>query len=244
MKIAPLSLIALIALLSACSSVYMPNVPNTPMLSAQGEFNAGAHLSLKGNLNLNAAYAVSDHIGVIASGSTIGNKRSKKEFDNQLLEFGIGFIDRFGEDKSRIFEVYGGVGKGSTYITHKAVVDQKLIPVEIQDVKFNKSFLQVNYSSKEKNTWHLFGEQFPISYGTAIRISYIEMKNFYLNHIDQPKEDNIFIEPVFFTQMSLSDKFKLQYTSSTNFGLKSRKYLTAGNSIFTLGLIFQIKPKD
>jgi hypothetical protein len=105
---------------------------------------------------------------------------------------------------------------------------------------FNKSFIQVNYSTKKKRSVRLFGAEFPLNYGTALRASYINMNKFLINDINQPKEDNIFLEPIFFTRMRLNNTVQLQYTTGSNFGLKNRKYLTAGNSVFSFGFVMNV----
>ncbi|MFC1224772.1 hypothetical protein ACFE6N_13245 [Pedobacter sp. BG31] len=227
----------------SCSSVYMPNVPNTPMLSKQGEFSGGAHISLKGNASVNGAYAVSDHIGVLFSGSRMNSERKTKDFGHKLIEIGGGYFDTFGPDDNRIIEIYAGVGKGWSDITFRDYKNDILISSELQEVDYRKTFLQVNYSSKKKNNLRLFGTDFPINYGTALRISHIKMDRFFLNGAVQPKEDNIFFEPVFFTRMALSKTFQLQYTTSSNIGLKNRKYMSAGNSIFTIGVVVNVGGK-
>jgi hypothetical protein len=66
------------------------------------------------------------------------------------------------------------------------------------------------------------------------------MDNFFINGVAAPEEDNIFLEPIFFTRMRLSDAVQLQYTTSSNFGLKNRKYMTAGNSIFSVGAVINV----
>jgi hypothetical protein len=228
---------------ASCSSVYMPNVPNTPMLSKQGEFSGGGHISLKGYTSINGAYAVSDHIGVLFSGSTMSNDRKRKDFGHKLVEIGGGYFDTFGPDNNRIIEIYAGVGKGWSDITFRDYKDDVLLGSEFQEVDYRKSFLQVNYSSKKKNNLRLFGTDFPINYGTALRISHVKMGRFFLNGVVQPKEDNIFFEPVFFTRMALSKVIQLQYTTSSNIGLKNRKYMSAGNSIFTIGVVVNVGGK-
>lgn len=233
----------LVLFAASCSSVYMPNVPNTPMLSKQGEFSGGAHISLKGNASVNGAYAVSDHIGVLFSGSRMNSERKTKDFGHKLIEIGGGYFDTFGPDDNRIIEIYAGVGKGWSDITFRDYKNDILISSELQEVDYRKTFLQVNYSSKKKNNLRLFGTDFPINYGTALRISHIKMDRFFLNGAVQPKEDNIFFEPVFFTRMALSKTFQLQYTTSSNIGLKNRKYMSAGNSIFTIGIVVNVGGK-
>lgn len=222
----------------------MPNVPNTPMLSKQGEFSGGAHTSLKGNASVNGAYAVSNHVGLLISGSTMNNSRRAKDFNHKLIEIGGGYFTTFGEGNKRILEIYAGVGKGNSNITYRDYDGGVLKSSEIQKIGYRKSFLQVNYSSKRSGNLKLFGTQFPLSYGTALRISQITMDTFFINGLVQPKEDNVFFEPVFFTRMALNNVLQLQYTTSSNIGLKSRKYLTAGNSIFTIGLVFNVGGKN
>ncbi|MBB2147788.1 hypothetical protein [Pedobacter gandavensis] len=228
---------------SSCSSVYMPNVPNTPMLSAKGELSAGAHISPKGNASINGAYAVSNHFGVLFSGSYMKNERTRKDFRHKLVEIGGGYIDTFGPDNNRIIEIYAGYGGGSANRNFREFDNDVLISNSQEEVTFTKTFIQVNYSSKKNSYLNLFGNRYALNYGTAIRISHVGMNTFLINNIGQPKEDNMFIEPVFFTRMKLSDAVQLQYTSSGNFGLKDRKFMTAGNSIFTIGAVVNLGGK-
>ncbi|MBU0696179.1 MAG: hypothetical protein KKE39_06585 [Bacteroidetes bacterium] len=226
--------------LSSCSSVYMPNVPNSPMLSKKGEVHASGHVSLKGNVNMNTAFAASDHVGILFNGSFINQKKNKKDFRQDLVEVGVGYFITFGTDKSRILEFYTGLGKGNTDRVYRTFSNDGTFISDIQTVKFNKFFVQANYSNKESKSLKLFGKVYPLNYGTVIRISHIKMTSFERNNLNQPLEDNIFIEPVFFTRLKLNQNLQLQYTSGSNFGLKNRDFLTAGNSVFTLGIVLNV----
>ncbi|WP_237487952.1 hypothetical protein [Hufsiella arboris] len=222
----------------------MPNVPNTPMLDSKGELSAAAHISLKGNVSLNSAYAASDHFAVLLNGSIMNNKHSDEDFRHNLIEAGAGYFNNFGDDKERIFEIYAGLGKGNSERNYREETgDHIYTTTERQEFTLNKYFAQVNYSAKKKDGIKLFNKNIELNYGTVFRLSYINMKDFKLNDVYQPTEDNIFIEPVFFTRTALSKNVQLQYTTSSNFGLKNRKYLTAGNSIFTIGLIVNVGGK-
>jgi hypothetical protein len=238
----PSKLIIFTALLFlySCSSVYVPNVPNTPMLSAQGEFSGGAHISLRGNANFNGAYAVSNHIGVLMGGAYMNSERRRKDFNHKQIEIGAGYFTTFGPEKNRILEIYAGVGTGKTNRSFRTYDSGDLISSELQVTDFSKTFLQVNYSSKKNNNFHLFGNNYPLNYGTALRVSHVSMDTFFINGLVSPKEDNIYLEPIFFTRMRLSDAVQLQYTTSSNFGLKNRKYMTAGNSIFSIGAVINV----
>ena len=227
-------------LLASCSSVYMPNVPNSPMLSTKGEVHASGHVSLRGNVNLNTAFAVSNHVGVLFNGSFMNQTKNKKDFRQDLVEGGAGYFTTFGADKSRILEIYVGLGKGNTDRIFRTFEDNGTITDDVQRVRFRKSFIQVNYSSKEKKSLKLFGKSYPLNYGTILRVSHVSMIDFVRNNVAQPLEDNIFLEPVFFTRLKLNEAVQLQYTSGSNFGLKSRDFLKAGNSVFTVGVVVNV----
>jgi hypothetical protein len=235
-----LALIAAPLFFVSCSSMYVPTVPNTPMLSAQGEFSGGAHINLKGDANFNAAYAVSNHIGFLLGGALMKDERTAKDIRRKQFEAGMGYFNTFGPDRNRILEIYAGIGTGSTNRTYRDYDDGTLISTELQEVNYSKTFLQVNYSSKKNKKFHLFGNNYPLNYGTALRVSHVSMGTFLINGVAQAKEDNIFLEPVFFTRMRLSKAVQLQYTTSYNLGLKNRKYMTAGNSIFSVGAVINV----
>lgn len=234
-------ILCIIFLLSSCSSVYMPNVPNSPMLSASGELHASGHITPKGNVSFNTAYAVSDHFGVLANGSLMNRNKFKKDFRHNLMEIGGGYFNTFGPDSNlRIFEVYTGVGKGSSDRTYKEKTSEGFTTYDRQEVTFDKFFIQVNYSSKQKKSVNLFKKNYPLNYGTVLRMSYVNMDEFIRNDVAQPTEDNIFLEPVFFTRLVLNPSVQFQFTSGSNFGLKNRKFLTAGNSVLSLGLVINV----
>lgn len=237
----PLFIVSAI-LLNACSSVYMPNVPNTPMLTQKNEFSGGIHISPRLNTSINGSYAVSDHIGVLFSGSYMNREKESRDYRHKLIEIGGGWFDTFGPDNNRIIEVYAGVGSGRTDRVFREFDDNNaLIKTDIEEITYSKSFLQVNYSSKKNNNLRLFGKNYPLNYGTALRISNVDMKTFMRNSMGQVREGNIFLEPIFFTRMHLSETVQLQYTTSGTFGLNSRKYMNAGNSIFTIGAVINLK---
>jgi hypothetical protein len=218
----------------------MPNVPNTPMLSNRGELNAAGHISLKGNVSVNSAYAASEHFALLLNGSIMNNNRAKKEFSHNLIETGAGYFTTFGTDKNRVLEIYAGLGKGNSERVDIDRPSSGLITEDRREVNYNKTFFQVNYSSKKKRDLKLFGARFPLNYGTALRVSHVRMTEFVRNNVEQAKEDNIFLEPVFFTRMAISNAVQIQYTSGSNFGLKNRKFLTAGNSVFSIGLVIGV----
>lgn len=241
MKQSLLPIIIISVLFSSCSSIYMPSVPNTPMLTTQGEIAAGAHISLKGNFNFNSAYAVTNHVALLANGAFMQNEATKKDVKNKSIEIGGGYFNTFGPDNNRILEIYAGLGSGKSDRLFRQFDDNDMvIGTDHQKANYDKKFIQVNYSSKKRSNLRLFGANFGLNYGTALRMSFINTNNFYRNGVLQANEDNIFLEPVFYTRMILSEQVQLQYTSGSNFGLKSRKFLNAGHSVFSVGAVVNL----
>ncbi|MGE6219267.1 hypothetical protein ACQKCH_05530 [Nubsella zeaxanthinifaciens] len=230
---------------SSCSSIYMPGVPNTPMLTTKGEFAGGAHVSLRGNVNVNSAYAVSDHLAAMVNFGFLDIQKKRKDIDHRYFEIGGGYFKTFGPDDNRILEFYAGMGTANSFRVFRDFDDGVLVNSDIYDAKYTKTFVQANYSSKKTSKVRLLGIDFGLNYGTAWRLSFVSTNDFKLNGVPTPNEDNIFIEPVFFTRMVLSEQFQLQYTSGSNIGLRNRKYLNAGHSVFSVGAVINLgrKPK-
>jgi hypothetical protein len=227
-------------LMTGCVSTYMPNVPNVPMFTQQGELSAAGHITPKGNITFNTAYAVSDHFGVMVNGSMLNSERRKRDFKHNLLEAGGGYFTTFGPNQNRVLEIYGGLGRGSSERVEKKENEKGVMQYDREEASFGKYFVQVNFSSKRKKSLRLLGNEFPMNYGTALRASYINMNEYALNGVDQQTEDNIFLEPIFYTRLALSQSVQLQYTSGGNIGLKNRKSLTAGYSVFSLGVVVNV----
>jgi hypothetical protein len=112
--------LSLLLFLQGCGpSAYMPTTPNVPMFTQKGELSAGGHVTLKGNITFNTAYAVSDHFAVMLNGSMLSSERRKREMRYNQLEAGGGYFTTFGPNNNRVLEIYGGLGGGSSDRTEK-----------------------------------------------------------------------------------------------------------------------------
>ncbi|MBE8720435.1 hypothetical protein [Sphingobacterium pedocola] len=243
-KLRPLIVSTILFLLTGCSSMYMPNVPATPMFRNQGEGYITGHVNTKGNISGSFGVAATNHVAVIANGSYVKNGiKSNEEFAQKLVEGGIGYFAKMGKNKRQVLEFYGGYGIGHTLNIDKRASTTGFEAVETREMDFDKIFVQVNYSSTKKRKLNLFGNKNELNYGTAIRLSRVGMTNFTIDGIDAQKEENLFIEPVFFTRLELFKGFQLQYTTGFNIGIIDNEYLKAGNSIFTLGVSYNFGRK-
>jgi len=233
-------------LLAGCSSLYFPPPPQVPLLTQKGEWSAGIHTNFSENTAVQGAYAISDHLGVMGSASFLhankkqsffGSKNNRQTEDHDFVEGGLGYYTRLRKDH-RVLEIYGGLGVGSTKYTE--YTRETNIPTQTREGTLNKYFVQVNYTSKKKRSFYAFGRDWPFNYGSALRASYVQLNNFRLNGLGAPAEDNIFLEPITYTRIQAVGPLQLQLISGSNFGLRSRKYLKAANSVFQLGIVVNL----
>lgn len=223
----------------SCSSIYMPNVPATPMFRHQGEGYLSGHVNLKGNASGTVAVSLTDHVALLGNASTVNHGReSNTHFRQWLAEGAVGYFTEIGKSKRQVLEIYGGYGLGNSRELDQRASIRDYEVVGSRKMDFDKIFLQVNYSSTTKGRLNLFGGKRVLNYGTAIRVSRVGMTDFWLDDVQADKEENLFIEPVFFTRMELLKGLQLQYTTGFNIGVVNNSYLKAGNSIFTLGVAY------
>jgi hypothetical protein len=105
-----LVLIVLIAVFSSCTTtLYTSNTVNTPLLKQQGEVQISATPN-----DLQTAFAVTDHVGIMANGFYRTYKKDNYQHTGQLFEVGVGkYHPRIFD--LLIFETYTGVGLGKVY---------------------------------------------------------------------------------------------------------------------------------
>jgi hypothetical protein len=105
---------ALVLSLSSCKIMYVPNSQNVPLLEEKGDIKANL-----GAKDLQVAYGITDHFGVMANGyynksdwsATSGDFENKYFSTRSLIEGGLGYYTPFGTNGR--FEVFGGGGFGS-----------------------------------------------------------------------------------------------------------------------------------
>ncbi len=142
-----LALPGLTASFYSCS-VYIPNGANTPMFSRKGEAQINA--SVGSGINIQGAYAVTDHFGIMANGYYTNSTEDSGSNDTrkgsgQLFEGGIGYYNKSGAGLA--FETYAGAGFGSVSIDRATSAPLAATKFEASAVKF---FIQptIGYSGK------------------------------------------------------------------------------------------------
>lgn len=126
-----------VTFLSSCSMMYMPNTINTPLFGEKGDLEVAAYTALNG-YDVQAAYAPTDHIGVMLNTNFLDNSTdSTMNFHRHFfIEGGVGYYTKIGE-KGRA-EVYGGYGMG----TLNSVWDSGSLFANNAQVSNNRIFIQ------------------------------------------------------------------------------------------------------
>lgn len=221
--------------LGACSSLYFPPPPQVPLLTQQGEWSGSLQTNFSQNTSLQGAYAATNHLGIMGSASFLHTDKKKRAEDHDFGELGVGYYTRIRD--TRVLEFYGGVGAGKTKRVERTPTEGVTRTLEGNLTKY---FLQANYTSKDHKSFHVLGRDWPINYGTALRISYMQLDNFRLDGLGHAPEDNVFLEPITYTRIQLAGPVQFQIISGSNFGLRHRKYLKAANSVFQFGIVVNV----
>ncbi|MBF9236945.1 hypothetical protein I2I05_06010 [Hymenobacter sp. BT683] len=221
--------------LSSCASLYFPPPPHAPLLTHQGEAYGSVSTNLQNNFALQGAYAITNHLGVAGTFSSLHRSKSRKTENLDFGELSVGYFTRLSD--KRVLEVYVGAGGGATERIER---NAEKITTRTLDGSLSKVFAQVNYARKKRDNLRLFSHDFPLTYGAALRMSYMQLNNFRINGEVAPGENNLFFEPITFTRTQIAGPVQLQFLSGQIFGFRNNKYLKAANSVFQVGIIVNI----
>lgn len=95
---------------TSCHVLYVPNNFNSPLLRNKGDGQANFAFGASG-FDLQTAYAITDHLGVMANGQLLlSTSYDTIKEQRTLAEIGLGFTERYS-DKG-MFEIFGGIGTG------------------------------------------------------------------------------------------------------------------------------------
>ncbi|SHL99427.1 hypothetical protein SAMN05444266_1064 [Chitinophaga jiangningensis] len=161
--------------LTAChTTVYVPQAVNAPALKEKHEF--------KGNIgpnNLQAAFAVSENIAVMASGQYVyrnafygneGGDNDNDVFDRNVrggaFEGGVGYFKAFGNKKRAVFDVYGGFGTGGFNTLDRSYYDNGNGTANTADYqlrsKFTRGFIQPSFGIVHPVVEAIFSTRFSV----------------------------------------------------------------------------------
>jgi hypothetical protein len=160
-------------LFTGCVTLYKPNVTHSPMLTEKGQGHASTSVGITGCslANIQADYAVNDHVGIMANGMyhyRSNNVFTDTELGTQKLnilygEAGLGMFDKIGESKSMFMQCYTGGGYGKS----EARIDVTYNPYPRVTADFYGFFIQPGF---------LFTRRF-IDMGVDMRFKYVKLYN-------------------------------------------------------------------
>ena len=238
--------ISLIA--QSCNIMYTPNMQNVPLLTEKNEVRATL-----GPFDYQAAYAVTNNIGVMLNGQYHTRNTNSYDYTNEsnslnnskstLIEGGIGFIGKLSENS--VFEVYGGygMGKNSTFDKYTDYTTGSLVREESFTAKTNRFFLQPSIG--------FTNEYFDIAFSSRLMVlnfSNIDTLNYTsLMLVDQDllnidKEPFVFIEPAVTMRVGYKwVKFQAQMMYSFKYNATPLNYMPL---TMTIGVHFDLAPRN
>lgn len=221
--------------LTGCASLYFPPPPHAPMLSEKGEFYGSISTNQHTNFALQGAYGFTDHLAVAGTFSSLHHRKTAQTEDIDFGEASLGYFTRLPD--KRVLEVYVGAGGGHTRRIER---NDEQISTRTLEGTLTKFFVQTNYARKKNKTLHLFNHDFPLTYGAALRLSYVQLHDFRIDGQLNPSIGNVFFEPITFTRTQIVGPVQLQLISGQIIGFNKNDYLKAANSVFQLGLVINL----
>jgi hypothetical protein len=144
----------ILLVLTGCVTLYKPNAIHSPMLREKGELNTSAAVGLSGCglYNLQAAYAISNHTGIMIDGMYHNRRVSSADSSVEKLnmffgEAGAGYFNAFGNNKDILFQCYSGGGYGIT----TDILSHVTQPTPEMSAKYFNLFVQPGLSFKSKH---------------------------------------------------------------------------------------------
>lgn len=184
-----LLLAVLLPFVTGCAPVYVPNTVHAPQLDEQGDVQLGGYFGSSG-VDVQAAAAVSDHVGVMADFSAANQEEQQGSegapADNfhrhQFGEVGLGY---FGDVGSRAdVGVYGGFGIGQA----EATDNYEFVSADVVKASgnYNRWFVQPSM--------HLSAG--PVRFLSAVRFARVHFGEFETNRRTySANESELFLEP-------------------------------------------------
>jgi hypothetical protein len=229
--------------LSSCStSLYVSNNVNVPLMREKGEVKVNVDQS-----NLQVAYAVSDHWGVMVNGFS-RSYQGKEYFDHsgRLIEAGGGYFLPLRENV--IFEAYagGGMGKVDKKVTYTNAENRVI--TNTFNATGAKAFIQPSIGYGNKYFDIAFTPRFSYVKYLKFNSSGFSSEELAVDNLHQErllKADHLFAEPALTLRAGYKFfKLQLQYGKTMNIGKSDIRYCPDFGSIgFVIDVAKWYSPK-
>ena len=201
------SVICLLTLLCyCCAPVYVPNARNTPLFDGQGEFQATATAGI--GYNVQSAYALTNHVGVMGNFLFANNKPAKRfQYRTQAYgELGLGYYNHIG---NRYFDFYLGYGAGKGKAIDSSYYVFTTDIIYSARASYSKTFLQGAFGTKHRN----------FEWSISQRISRVHFNEINVFYGDEPK--GISDQGYFYLEPALNIKIALTKNKKAFFVIQS-----------------------
>jgi opacity protein-like surface antigen len=235
-----LLILVAVSLFSSCKIMYIPNSQNVPLLEEKGDIKA--EISTK---DLQVAYGITDHLGIMANGyfnknewSLLSGTYENKFFSTRsLIEGGLGYYTTLGENGR--FEAYGGAGFGHVNYDYDLYDNDTLTNSNSFGINMMRIFIQPAIGTQSKNVGFAFSTRI-----AAVNFSGMDSTGYSPTELEAEGLDElqsnmfIFVEPaitlrvgVKYVQFQLQPYYNLQVAGPTSinakkFGLNVGVYLS------------------
>jgi hypothetical protein len=185
----------LLLLASSCAPAYLPNSRNVSLFGEQGE--AMVTVAAGSAFELQSAYALTDHVGIMANGSIFNKKQTDDNIDYnrnyRFAEAGLGLFNKTRSLRSEVYAGYG-LGQGTSYKGYYFYNQNGAKPV-VAAGKYNRIFVQPSVGTNNRNFNLAFSMRF-----SMVDFTEFESGGLVVRPNEKPQ---LFIEP------SLTSTFKL-----------------------------------
>lgn len=236
-----LSLVAIITI-SSCNVAYRSSMVNTPLFTEKGDVAITAASN-----NVQAAYAVSDHVGIMANGfleqNTVNNNETGNGGLGYMGEAGAGYFTMLGNNENLVFETYAGAGFGHLYLNNNYRDANNDIQKRTLDANGLKLFIQPGIGYKLP----YFEVSGALRYSN-VNYSGVRTSNWPAADLQRSNLDDVgntsfgFLEPALTIRGGFkSVKLQLQYINCIKLNSANINYDT---DIVNLGIIIQLPSKS
>jgi len=194
--------------------VYVPNARHATLFEKKGEYKATAYALQVADVQL--AYAVSNHVAIMANGAT-NIARSFPEF--RFGELGIGY---FTKAKEFNVEFFGGYGAGAS----TANFNNKMVARD-----YNRIFLSQSVGQKSNR----------FQWSVTNRFSLVDFTTFQSSDPISTRSSKVFIEPGMYSGYSLiKEKLFFVVQAGVAAHLGNSPYFDYSPFYFSAGLNWQV----
>ena len=242
--------------------VYSPATQNIPLLKQKNDveaavFYAGSYnlLASRENYNrgldLHAAYAVSDHVGLMLNESIRWERNGNSEthprdssslfYKRHFTEAGIGYFTDLGKSSKSQFQVFGGMAFGKSNISDHGIFSGTQMQ-KFHNSTVTKIFIQPALIGN-------FSHNFSLAFASRITMAYFSniQSNYTSEELQDYQLDSLSLSPLIFWEPALNltfgfqdvpVKFRFQMALSV---LVSKHFYWHRNSNIGFGVVYDFK---